>query len=344
MSVRHLGRIRLMAGSLALTVALLVAPGTAAYAATPLHTGTEVHVIGADRNSEQVKGILATIEDLIKASNAHNLDWVLKHYSPKFISGDNLTLKEVSKLIQETWELFPDIKYTTKTLEIRVSGGWATVESIDESVASAKLDPVISDQPGKLNSRSRGLLYMHQIGNNWEIMSDYTLYEKAEIVYGELKDTHMELTSPEQVFSGESYTAKVNLEIPRGVLAIASISQEPLVYPQVKPQDKFRSMTTEKNSLERIFQANTYNNNEIVTATVGFTQIDQVEDHPSIKLNGISTIVKRVNVIPKSEYDEESPQATLVKVSADGKIDLTHAATPRDEAEGDPAIDETEPE
>lgn len=308
-----------------LTVAFLAASAGAmsVQAASPLPAqASGIHVVGAEQDSKEIRSILAMIEDLMAASNAHDLDGVLKHYSPRFVSGDNLELREIKNLIQETWDLFPDIKYTTETLEIRLSGDWATVESIDESTATAKLDPVISDQPGTLDSRSRGLLYLHRIGNTWEILSDYTLYEMAEIVYGNVDEARMELTSPEQVFSGESYSAEVNLDVPQGVLAIASISQEPLVYPQVKPQDKFRSMTADRNSLERIFQANTSNNNEIVTATVGFTRIDQVDDHPTIKLNGIATVVKRVNVIPKSEYERDNLQAILIKTSADGKVDL----------------------
>lgn len=281
------------------------------------------HVVGTTADSPDVKGILQIVSELVTASNAHNLEGVLKNYSPRFVSGDNMTLEQVKKLIQETWAVFPDIHYQTQTMEIRVSGDWATVESIDSAAASAKVDPVVGGQSGTLESRSRGLLYLHRIGNGWEILSDYTLYERALITYGQLGPVNLDLSTPEQVFAGEPYTAKVNLDVPEGVLAIATISREPLVYPQIKPRDKFRSLSSDKNSLERIFSANKSNTNEVVTATVGFTQIAQdSEDRPTIQLNGIATIVKRVNILPRSQYKPESPDG-LVKVSANGTVDLS---------------------
>jgi len=289
----------------------------------------DLHIIGAEPGSPAVTEILSTIDDLVTASNQHKLEEVLQHYSPRFISGDNLNLVAIKKLISETWQTFPDIQYRTQTMEIRVSGDWATVESIDTATASAKADPTISANTGKLNSRSRGLLYLHRTGKIWEITSDYTLFEMATITYGELSNVNLVLATPEQAFAGDLYTAKIKLDVPKGVLAIATISKEPLVYPQVKPKDRFRSMSADSNSLERIFQANTTNNNEIVTATVGLTQVNQdEEDRPTIKLNGIATVVKRVNVIPKSSYEGTDGKGDLVESSANGQVNLGQAQPP----------------
>ena len=289
-------------------------------------TSQDIQVVGVDPNSEVVSSIQKTVQSLVDASNSHNLEEVLKHYSTRFTSGDNLLLNDVKKLVLETWQTFPDIQYKSRVMEIRVSGDWATVESVDTSTATAKVDPVVSDKAGILNSRSRGLLYLHHTRDGWEIMSDYTLFEIATISYGNVEPLDYTLSAPEQIFSGENYSARLNLAIPRGLLAIASISQEPLVYPQIKPKDRFRSMSADKSSLERIFQANTTNNNEIVTATVGLTQIGQDdEDRPTIKLGGLVTVVKRVNIIPKNTFKTTSGKDNLIKTSADGKVDLSKA-------------------
>ena len=282
-----------------------------------------VHLVGATADSADVTAIMDIINNLMAASNKHDIDGVLRDYSPAFVSGDNMSLDQVKKLIQETWGVFPDIKYTTQTLEIRVSGDWATVESIDSSTATAKVDPVMGGDAGQLESRSRGLLYLHRIGKVWEINSDYTLYERALITYGNLNNIKLDLSTPEQVFAGETYSARVSLDVPDGVLAIATISKEPLVYPQVKPADKFRSLSSDRNTLERIFTANHNNTNEVVTATVGFTQVAQdSEDRPSVQLNGVATIVKRVNIIPKSTYKPETGD-DLIHESANGTVDLS---------------------
>lgn len=307
---------------LALAVAGL-SPNTMAADTSKNPCPDTVHLIGTTADSPDAASIMDIINNLMAASNKHDIEGVLRDYSPGFVSGDNMSLDQVKKLILETWSVFPDIHYATQTLEIRVSGDWATVESIDSSTATAKVDPVMGGDAGKLESRSRGLLYLHRIGKAWEVNSDYTLYERALITYGNLNNIKLDLSTPEQVFAGETYSARVALDVPDGVLAIATISKEPLVYPQVKPADKFRSLSSDRNTLERIFTANHNNTNEVVTATVGFTQVAQdSEDRPSVQLNGVATIVKRVNIIPKSVYKPETGD-DLVHASASGAVDLS---------------------
>ncbi|MGE0199923.1 MAG: nuclear transport factor 2 family protein [Candidatus Melainabacteria bacterium] len=279
----------------------------------------------------------AEIDQLLKnlqiASNKHNLEGVLKNYSSRFISGDNLSLNDISRLIEETWKTFPDIQYQSETIEIRIDGNWATVESIDTATATTRGDSVISDLPGRLQSRSRGLLYLHKVGGEWEIQSDYTLHETAEITQGNISDVNVSLSTPEQVFAGESYTAQVSVDTQKNLLTIATISKEPLVYPQQQSQDKFRSLSSERGALARIFAANRSNNNEIVTATVGLTEIGHDDDRPSIKLSGLKTIVKRVNIIPKSQFTATQGEASIVRHAANGAVDLDKKALSAEDEE-----------
>jgi len=280
-----------------------------------------MHIETPKAEIQEVAAVQEVLHDLMAASNKHDLDGVLRHYSPAFTSGDSLNLKDVRGLVLDTWKMFPDIQYDSKVLEIRINGNWATVESIDTATATAKVDPLVSTQPGALKSRSRGLLYLHKIGKTWEIQSDYTLYEKAVITYGPFDNIDIDVATPEQVFAGEPYTAKVSVGVPSGNIAFATLTQEPLIYPQKVGKDKFRTMSSDKTDLERIFKANTSNNNEVVTATVGFTEIGQDEqERPIISLRGIMTVVKRVNVISRSTYRPDDPVGQVVRTTADGKI------------------------
>ncbi|MCE3233856.1 MAG: hypothetical protein K0Q50_36 [Vampirovibrio sp.] len=270
---------------------------------------------------QDMTAVQEVLRDLMAASNRHDMEGVLKHYSPNFISGDSLSLKDIRGLIQDTWKMFPDIKYESQILEIRINGDWTTVESIDTATATAKVDPVISTKPGTMKSRSRGMLYLHRLGKHWEIQSDATLYEKATITYGPFENVNIDVETPEQVFSGEPYTARVKVGVPSGNIAFATLSQEALTYPQHSSKDKFRTLSSDKTDLERIFKANATNNNEVVTATVGFTEIGQDEqERPTINLKGILTVVKRVNVTPKSTFKEENPAQQVVHYTADGKV------------------------
>lgn len=323
--------------SLALTAVLCVYSGitTPGFAAKNTQPPASNVPVVSKAELQDVSSIKLMLQDLMDASNRHDLDAVLRHYSPNFTSGDSLNLKDVRGLVQDTWQMFPDIRYNSQTQEVRVSGNWAAVESIDTATATAKVDPTVSDKPGIMKSRSRGLLYLHRTGKTWEIVSDATLYEKATITYGPFETIAIDVESPEQVFAGESYTAKVTVGIPTGNIAFATITQEPLTYPQHISKDKFRTLSTDKTDLERIFKANTTNNNEVVTATIGFTEIGQDEqERPTINLKGIMTVVKRVNVIPKSTYKDINSAQEMTHTSADGKIKVD-VATPLNTTEDD---------
>ncbi len=280
-----------------------------------------MHLETSKAGIQDVNAVQEALRDLMAASNRHDLEGVLKHYSPNFSSGDSLSLSDIRGLIKDTWQMFPDIRYNSQIMEIRINGKWATVESLDTATATAKVDPVVSTKPGTMKSRSRGMLYLHRTGKTWEIISDATLFEKATITYGPFDAVEIDVETPEQVFAGDSYTAKVSVDVPAGNIAFATLSQEPLTYPQHSSKDKFRTLSTENTDLERIFKANNTSNNEVVTATVGFTEIGQDDqERPTINLKGILTVVKRVNVIPKSNYTEENPAQKVTHSSADGKI------------------------
>lgn len=301
------------------TSGLIASPAFSAKPATP----SAMHLETSNASVQDINSVQEILRELMAASNRHDLEGVLRHYSPNFSSGDSLSLSDIRNLIKDTWKMFPDIRYNSQVTEIRVNGNWATVESLDTASATAKVDPVVSAKPGTMNSRSRGMLYLHRIGKTWEIISDATLFEKATIVYGPFDNVNIDVETPEQVFAGDPYTAKVAVDVPAGNIAFATLTQEPLTYPQHSGKDKFRTLSTDKTDLERIFKANDTNNNEVVTATVGFTEIGQDDqERPTINLKGILTVVKRVNVIPKSTYKEENPAQQVTHTTADGKVKL----------------------
>jgi hypothetical protein len=284
---------------------------------------------------EDEVAIKALLSSLLEAANQHKIDELLKYYSPHFTSGDSLNLKEIKSLVETTWKSFPDVQYRSNVLDLRINGSWATVESLDQSAGSAKVDPLVSATPGKMSSQSRAILYLHKVGKRWEIVSDATLYEKAFIVYGPFETVKIDVQTPEQVFAGDDYTAKMMVDIPEGTIAFASLSQEPLTHPHQSGKDKFRTLSEQNRDLERIFNANKTHNNEVVTATVGFTQIAQDnQDRPVIQFKGVITVVKRVNVISKSAYKPGDNNSPLVHHSADGKIHYS-ADMPVEETEED---------
>ncbi len=314
--------------------------------AVPVTNIEQIRIIGASPQSPEAQSLLTTFNDLVRASNEHNIEDILNHYNPQFISGDNLNLTQIKSLIQETWESYPDICYVSQPIEIRVNGDWATIETYDRSQATAPPDKEIMNVPGKLTSESRSLLFLRKTGAVWEITSDSTIWEEAIIRYGIGDDVDIVLSAPEQVKAGESYSATIQAKVPEGAFTIATIDNQPLTYPHEKTDDKFRPLGGEENSLQRVMKANTSNHNEIVTATLGLTSLDQKNpERPSLSLNGIATVVKRVNVVPISAEDvlEEMKKKDLVRTSANGVIDLNAISAPamEDDATSGPELELT---
>ncbi len=291
--------------------------------------------VGSDIDVLAIEALLTRV---LSASNAHQLDALMSAYAPRFVSGDHLTLKQVRNLIEETWKSYPAIQYVSKPLVIRVAGDWASVESIDSAKADIAASRETADQPGVLESHSRGMLHLQRIGTDWKIIGDTTLFESATIRYGSAKDMVLTLASPEQVAESAPYSAKLDVELAEGTFAVATIAKDPIVFPQPQPEERFRTLSSDRATLERVFEANGTHHNELVTATLGITTVSQdKENRPQVSLTGLATIVRRVNVIPQGQalpLINEDPAFQQVRISADGRIQVEppQQANPKQEA------------
>ena len=112
----------------------------------------------------------------------------------------------------------------------------------------------------------------------------------------------MKLESPKIVGAGQDYTSTLKVELPKNIIAIASINREKIVNPPEKPEESFKRLS-ENNSLARIFTANTDNINEYNVAAIGMTTATGGDDGKiHIYMNGLAFIMTRVNVVPKNNF------------------------------------------
>ena len=166
----------------------------------PVTNTSQVKIINGADQAEGVKSLLATIEAMTVAANTHQLQGYLKHYAPRYTSGDNLTLEQVKGFIEETWQQYPTIQYGATLLEIRMNGNWATVESFDSTKAEGIVSPFAPQKNemlkkealpsvlattqaatkanpvgkklditanGTLETQSRTLMFFHKVGESW---------------------------------------------------------------------------------------------------------------------------------------------------------------------------------
>lgn len=254
------------------------------------------------------------MKDYFKYTNEHNVPEITRLYADNYVSGDGLKKDAVVKLIKDAWTNYPNIKIDTVIKSIRISDQYATVETYDKSYGSSANKSDITGDIGNLESESYNVIYLQKFGKGWKIISDKTTYEKTIIKFGTAKPLKVSLTAPEQVLSGENYTASLETELPSGMIALGSITREPIVYPETKPTEVYRQITND-GSLERFLKANATNNNEFATASVGYTEVSEdIFANPEVKLTGMAIILTRVNVIPASTF---VPQNDKLKVEPD---------------------------
>lgn len=274
-----------------------------------------------------IRQFMARLND---AANRHDVDALLKHYAPDYISADGYNLTQLKQLLQDTWATYPEIVYTSDIVRIRVQGDTATVESNERSEAPLT---VLKDMPvggaGKLTTTSQTLTYLKKVAEGWEVSHEEIINEESRVEYGKHEKVRVNLEAPDQVFQGEQYEARVASDLPKTVFAIANLTQDFLSFPLIKSQSGFRNMTPVQPELSRVFTAGggsssfgplkvslptRHTLNEMVTATLALSELVQGENGlPSIQVIGLVSVSKRVNVKnrPVSKPLPPEPQTDL---------------------------------
>jgi hypothetical protein len=257
----------------------------------------------ADANKPEYKDLLTFISKYDILMNTHNESELRKLYTTDYVNADGIDLNSLFKLLDDTWKNFPAIKFATKVQSIRLNDNYATIEVFDTAKGLTGKTSELTNDIGDLDSNSLTLIYLKKSGNLWKITSDKILFEKTYLKYGKAKKYKVEFTAPEQVLAGTDYTASIYSDMPKNVVALASITKEPIVYPQTKAVEVFRQIPDDFGVLERVMKANTTNNNELAVASVGYTELVQdIYQKPQIKLTGMILVMQRVNVISKSNF------------------------------------------
>lgn len=250
------------------------------------------------------------LDNLEKNWNSHDINNVLKYYAETFVNGDGLDIDAIKNLTEELWQAYSDIKTKSQERSVRIYGDYATVESVDIYYGNSSEVRQEVGSKGVLKAVSVGNLFLKKFGPAWKITSDKTIFERVSIGYGVggefIEQNKVKLTAPEQVASGQQYTARLDFDLPEDVKPVAAISKEILLYPQQAAEDKFR-LINEQN-LEKLVTANKISKNELITATVGLTG-----GALNPKLLGLVFLTRRVNVVPVSS---ETSEVSIIKKPA----------------------------
>lgn len=238
----------------------------------------------------------------VKYANNYNFDGLKSLYADNYTNSDGLNKNVYFDLIRKTWDSYPDIKYSADIKNIEVNENLATVEVIEDAIATTDSKSGVVNEKGLLESTSNSVYYLEKINNEWLITSDHIISEKTFLRYGSAKNLHVDLSAPQQILANTNYTSSLKIEPPKDSLIIASIGRENITYPQETAEEVFRRLP-EDGLLERVFTSNNKNINEYAVASFGITKAE-VSKGTEIRIyvTGLGFVMSRINVIPKNEF------------------------------------------
>ncbi len=265
------------------------------------------------KENPEIKEIKDILVQLDEANNEKDIKLLKSLFAENYKNFDGLSKEHMFKLIEKTWKDFPDMKFSSKLKEVIINNESAYAQTTDYIKGTTVDKSSLTDDTGNLISISENITYFQKIGKNWKIISDKILFEKTFLKYGTAKDINVDFSAPFQVKSGDKYTASIYVKVPPNSLALGSIANEPIVYPEIKSEEKFRQIPSDSGVLERIIKSNTTNNNELAVGSIGFSQlVHDKYQKPQIKLTGIILMMQRVNVLSESILkNKEEPEKEI---------------------------------
>ena len=243
--------------------------------------------------------IIKFFQEHVTYANANDLSNFLKLYAQSYVSNDGFSLDSTRELFADLWKQYNGIKYKNKVNSVAFYGNTAVV-NVSE-VASAKIDA--ESKNGELKSFVDVIYYLERHGKSWIITGENVITEEISITWGDAKSVAMYLESPQLVSAGEEYSAKLYIAPPNGIVAIGSISNEIVSYPQRSQKDVFKRFSQDY-TIERIMTSNSKNTNEYVVASIGYSRPNIRQMTPGSNLSGYACLIRRVNVVPKNIYIE----------------------------------------
>lgn len=243
---------------------------------------------------EQITNLFRDYE---KCGNKHQLNKLKNFYHEKYVNADGFSYDTYFKLVEQTWNMYPDMQYTFEVKDIDVNGDYATVSVVETAKGLAKEPSEYLDDQGQIESNAEFIYYLKKFGNQWKLISDSAISEKTFLKYGEAKDIAFDVVAPGMTAAGEEYTVTFAVDAPKDKILLGSITNEKITYPSERPKEVFRKIK-EGGMLERIVKANNEGFNEQAVVAVGVTKTE-VNDEKNLKVSvsGVAFLMTRVNVV-----------------------------------------------
>ncbi len=260
------------------------------------------------RFDEDRANITARIQELLRTWNTHDIEKVLSYYFVSYCNDDGGTIGSLSKATTSFWTNFPDAKSKWDIVRVLCDGKSGLVE-INGRTQGTNTDRNFGK--GSMQSDFHLYLLVANEEQQWSVSGCIQDKEKTLNTFG-IGDTFaLNLTAPNSVEAGKTFTAQADFSVAPPSKANVSILALPIKTPvEHPPSDDSRICQKPTDVRELTMNADGYNMQ--VTATVFATQI--------LSIVGMSTCEQRVTVkVPEDEG--VATDANSADVASAAKID-----------------------
>ena len=243
------------------------------------------------------KDVISLFNLHTKYSIDHDIENLKNLYADTYINNDGFDKNTYFDLINKTWEQYPIVNYTSIVKNLTIDGDSAKVQMLETATGTTKA-PIESVRGlGSIKAESNTYYYLQKIGPYWKIVASDVISEVTSLKYGEAKNIPMSINAPSMVKADQNYTVALSANIPTNYFILASLTNEPITFPQKQPKEVFRNIKR-KGIIERVIKANNDNCNEYAVASIGVTKAEISNGQAmNINLSGIAFIMSRVNVV-----------------------------------------------
>ena len=252
--------------------------------------------------------ITKVIEKQEKYANKSNFKKIKQLYTQDYTNFDGINLDEYVESLQKTSKTHDKLLYKTTINNIYVYGNYATVTVIDYMEGQTKNSYEKIEGKGTLTSTAKAVYYFRKESGEWKISNDMTVSERTLLRYGSAKNMNIEISAPECVGADTQYEIKVVVNADEKSAVIASITTEPIQYPQIKSEDIFRALKRD-GELERVVTSNNEGKNEVAFASIAIAKpVINNSGEVEASVEGVAFAATRVNVIPKKAVKNEQKE------------------------------------
>ena len=99
---------------------------------------------------QTIKDIKALFDLQTEYTNKYDLEKLATLYADNYVDNDGYVKKVYFKLIQDTWDTYPDITYKTEIKNIKLKGDYAIVQTAETAIATDDEDVMLITDTGTI--------------------------------------------------------------------------------------------------------------------------------------------------------------------------------------------------